>query len=282
MGVIDGHDMKALRSALRDALNADRPVVVHIQTVKGKGWAPAEEGGLEGMETWHAAKPGSIVDRRPAPKKTAKPPLTRSEMIEGRRADPCAARAQAVHGGLRRGPRSRRRARTSGSSGSPQRWRVEPASTSSAPSFPGSTTTSASPSRTRSCSPLGLALQGAKPVVAIYSTFLQRGFDEVDDHRDRHVRDHHVEQDRLHHREIMGVDGFDQQTANAVQPEEPSTTTVPASMPATIRPHIVTIGPSELRRTCRTTVLLWGDRSCGPPRRGRGSAARPSSAGSPG
>ncbi len=88
MGVIDGHDMKALRSALRDALNADRPVVVHIQTVKGKGWAPAEEGGLEGMETWHAAKPGSIVDRRPAPKKTAKPPLTRSEMIEGRRADP--------------------------------------------------------------------------------------------------------------------------------------------------------------------------------------------------
>ena len=89
MGVIDGHDMKALgRRPAGCAQDADWPVVVHIQTVKGKGWAPAEEGGLEGMETWHAAKPGWIVDRRPSPKKTAKPPLTRSEMIEGRRADP--------------------------------------------------------------------------------------------------------------------------------------------------------------------------------------------------
>src|ERR687897_1799723 len=66
MGVIDGHDVGALRRALADALKADRPVVVHIHTVKGKGFAPAEEGGLEGMEKWHAAKPGSIVDRMPA------------------------------------------------------------------------------------------------------------------------------------------------------------------------------------------------------------------------
>src|SRR4051794_25883496 len=68
MGPIDGHDMAALRLALTRALDADRPVVVHIQTVKGKGFEPAEEGGLEGMEKWHAAKPGSIVDRMPAPK----------------------------------------------------------------------------------------------------------------------------------------------------------------------------------------------------------------------
>src|SRR6476661_5935803 len=55
MGVIDGHDVAALRRALRNALKAQRPVVVHIHTVKGKGFAPAEEGGLEGMEKWHAA-----------------------------------------------------------------------------------------------------------------------------------------------------------------------------------------------------------------------------------
>src|SRR5256885_7779200 len=59
VGVIDGHDVKPLRRALRQALKAERPVVVHIKTVKGKGFAPAEEGGLEGMEKWHAAKPGS-------------------------------------------------------------------------------------------------------------------------------------------------------------------------------------------------------------------------------
>src|SRR3984893_3843851 len=42
MGVVDGHDVKALRVALREALAAERPVVVHIATVKGKGFAPAE------------------------------------------------------------------------------------------------------------------------------------------------------------------------------------------------------------------------------------------------
>src|SRR5918995_1073401 len=83
MGVIDGHDVAALRRALSQALEADRPVVVHIHTVKGKGFEPAEEGGLEGMEKWHAAKPGSIVDRRPAPKKEPKPvPVSESDSPE--------------------------------------------------------------------------------------------------------------------------------------------------------------------------------------------------------
>src|SRR5438132_12407478 len=66
MGAIDGHDVRALREALREALAAERPVVVHIATVKGKGFPPAEEGGLEGMEKWHAAKPKSIVNGLPA------------------------------------------------------------------------------------------------------------------------------------------------------------------------------------------------------------------------
>ena len=65
MGVVDGHDVRALREALREALAAERPVVVHIATVKGKGFAPAEDGGLEGMEKWHAAKPKSILNGSP-------------------------------------------------------------------------------------------------------------------------------------------------------------------------------------------------------------------------
>src|ERR1022692_1212059 len=65
MGVIDGHDVRALREALREALAAERPVVVHVATVKGKGFAPAEDGGLEGMEKWHAAKPKSILNGIP-------------------------------------------------------------------------------------------------------------------------------------------------------------------------------------------------------------------------
>src|ERR671916_536205 len=80
VGVIDGHDVGAVRKAVGDALDADRPVVVHVSTVKGKGFEPAEEGGLAGMEKWHAAKPNSIVGRRvaqppePTPKKKAAPP----------------------------------------------------------------------------------------------------------------------------------------------------------------------------------------------------------------
>ena len=92
MGVIDGHDVKALRRALNQALDANRPVVVHIKTVKGKGFAPAEEGGLEGMEKWHAAKPKSIENGRVA---TAKKPTAKA-----------AASPAAVHGGVR--PRARR------------------------------------------------------------------------------------------------------------------------------------------------------------------------------
>ena len=90
MGVIDGHDVRALRRALREALAAERPVVVHCATVKGKGFAPAEEGGLEGMEKWHAAKPKSIANGAPAPAKAAKPAARQ-------------ARAARLHPGVRRG-----------------------------------------------------------------------------------------------------------------------------------------------------------------------------------
>src|SRR5918993_2509356 len=65
-GVIDGHDVRSVRAALGAAFEAERPVVVHCATVKGKGFSPAEEGGLEGMEKWHAAKPNSIAKRMPA------------------------------------------------------------------------------------------------------------------------------------------------------------------------------------------------------------------------
>src|SRR5207248_9814425 len=87
IGVVDGHDVRAVRRALRDALVAERPVVVHCATVKGKGFAAAEEGGLEGMEKWHAAKPKSILNGAPAaavPKAAgAKPPVPQYTQVFG-------------------------------------------------------------------------------------------------------------------------------------------------------------------------------------------------------
>ena len=43
MGPIDGHDLRALRDAFRSAKTIKEPVLLHVRTVKGKGYAPAEK-----------------------------------------------------------------------------------------------------------------------------------------------------------------------------------------------------------------------------------------------
>src|SRR4051794_12816946 len=181
-GPIDGHDVPSLRRALRQALEADRPVVVHIQTVKGKGFEPAEDGGLAGMEKWHAAKPGSIADRREAPKKKeAKPiPVSESdspEKIEKLEKPPpkappqyTAVFAEALVDEARRDPRVIGiTAAMAGGTGLnklcealPDQYHDVGIAEQDAVLFAA-----------------GLAIQGAKPVCAIYSTFLQRAFDQL-------------------------------------------------------------------------------------------------------
>jgi 1-deoxy-D-xylulose-5-phosphate synthase len=42
VGPVDGHDIAALEPVLRDAAARDRPVVVHVLTHKGEGYLPAE------------------------------------------------------------------------------------------------------------------------------------------------------------------------------------------------------------------------------------------------
>ena len=158
MGVIDGHDVHALREALREAFEADRPVVVHIHTVKGKGFAPAEEGGLEGMEKWHAAKPNSIVNGRARAARPVGRCRSPTRRRRSRRSGWRSRRRPARRRSTRRSSPTRsspRRGATSAWSGSPRRWRGGPACRSSPTRCPSSTTTSASPSRTRCCWPRG-------------------------------------------------------------------------------------------------------------------------------
>ncbi len=166
MGVVDGHDVPHLREALREALAADRPVVVHIATVKGKGFAPAEDGGLEGMEKWHAAKPKSIANGAPAP--AAKPAI-------GAVSKPAPPQYTKVFGEalVRECERDERvlgitAAMNTGTGldilqkALPDRYFDVGIAEQQALLFAS-----------------GLALQGAKPVAAIYSTFLQRAFDQI-------------------------------------------------------------------------------------------------------
>ncbi len=184
MGVVDGHDVGALRSALTEAFEAERPVVVHVNTVKGKGFAPAEANGLASMEEWHAAKPNSIVNGLPTSKekpaekpvpvqetdspegieRLEKPPAPGSPpqytkvfadalVAEAERDDRVIGITAAMAGGTGLQKLADERPEQYYDVGIAEQNAILLAS--------------------------GLALQGAKPVAAIYSTFLQRAFDQI-------------------------------------------------------------------------------------------------------
>jgi 1-deoxy-D-xylulose-5-phosphate synthase len=162
MGVIDGHDVRAIRIALREALAAQRPVVIHCATVKGKGFAPAEDGGLEGMEEWHAAKPNSIANGAATPvtkpAKTGTPPqytkVFGEALVREARRDPrVLGITAAMNSGTGLNILQRELPEHYFDVGIAEQQAVLLAS--------------------------GLALQGCKPVCAIYSTFLQRGYDQI-------------------------------------------------------------------------------------------------------
>lgn len=54
--VKDGHDFEQLISAFKQVKDIDHPVVIHIHTIKGKGYAPAENN----KELWHWGMPFEI------------------------------------------------------------------------------------------------------------------------------------------------------------------------------------------------------------------------------
>ncbi|MGK2930891.1 MAG: 1-deoxy-D-xylulose-5-phosphate synthase [Acidimicrobiales bacterium] len=61
-GPFDGHDIEGLERALHDADLYDGPIVVHVLTQKGRGYAPAENDSIKNMhDTSPTAKPGSYT-----------------------------------------------------------------------------------------------------------------------------------------------------------------------------------------------------------------------------
>jgi 1-deoxy-D-xylulose-5-phosphate synthase len=180
MGVIDGHDVAALREALAEAFDADRPVVVHIHTVKGKGFAPAEEGGLESMEEWHAAKPKSIVDGRPAA--TPKPvPVTETDSPEGIEVleKPPAAGSPPQYTKVFAGAMVAEAEADERVIGITAAMAGGTGLQKLADEVPEQYYDVGIAEQNAVLLACGLALQGAKPVCAIYSTFLQRAFDQI-------------------------------------------------------------------------------------------------------
>jgi 1-deoxy-D-xylulose-5-phosphate synthase len=65
IGPIDGHNMHALLDALKVAKDYDRPIILHVSTQKGKGYAPAEAH----PEKWHGTPAFNVATGQPLVKK---------------------------------------------------------------------------------------------------------------------------------------------------------------------------------------------------------------------
>ncbi|MDH3301386.1 MAG: 1-deoxy-D-xylulose-5-phosphate synthase [Acidimicrobiia bacterium] len=61
MGPFDGHDIAEIEQALINAGEFSGPVVLHVQTQKGRGYGPAENDPIKNMHDIGAVKPGSYT-----------------------------------------------------------------------------------------------------------------------------------------------------------------------------------------------------------------------------
>lgn len=165
-GPVDGHDIATLVKTLRDIKDMTGPKILHVKTVKGKGFAPAEAD----PSTWHA--PGKFDPVTGERSDSAAPEAADNATGEPQKKP---ARFQNVFGEtLLELAREDRRivgitaAMLSGTSVSilkkaiPERVFDVGISEEHAVTFAG-----------------GLAREGLRPVVAIYSSFLQRAYDQI-------------------------------------------------------------------------------------------------------
>ncbi len=172
IGVVPGHNLRALDHTLRAALELDGPVLVHVRTRKGRGYRPAEtdQVGFHGaalppMTDAPLARtpvPGESVSddaTAPAAAATLHKPLNytahfAAELIAAARTD---RRIVAITAGMPTG---------TGLS------RFQAA-------FPDRFIDVGIAEQHALTLATGLAMGGQRPVVAIYSTFLQRAFDQT-------------------------------------------------------------------------------------------------------
>ena len=153
IGPVDGHDLKALRAALTVARDDKRSVVVHVVTQKGKGYAPAEAD----PTSWHGVGAFDVATGRPAGASAPRRGWSEAfgdALIERAAADD---RIVALTAGMKDG---------TGLAGFAQR-------------FPGRFFDVGISEGHMVAFAAGLAAGGMKPVVAVYSTFLQRAVDQV-------------------------------------------------------------------------------------------------------
>ncbi len=155
VGPIDGHDLEALVPILQNAREIrDRPVLVHVVTQKGKGYAPAESA----EDKLHAVARFDVVTGRQAkPAQPTPPSYTRvfadALIAQAERDSRIVAVTAAMPSGTGLDLFGKR--------------------------FPDRTFDVGIAEQHAVTFAAGLAADGMKPFAAIYSTFLQRGYDQV-------------------------------------------------------------------------------------------------------
>ena len=150
IGVVDGHDMHALRQSIRQAIDTRRPVVVHVKTIKGKGYEPAEAR----PDAFHGTGPfhiGNGASKAAAVGTTYTQAFGEALVRLGERDERIVAITAAMTQGTGLEAFERR---------FPDRFYDVGIAEEHAAVFAA-----------------GLAIGGMRPVVALYSTFLQRAFD---------------------------------------------------------------------------------------------------------
>jgi len=152
-GPIDGHDMPALLSTLKTLRASKGPKLLHVMTTKGKGYEPAEGDQIG----YHAVGPFD-PDKGLVAKTGAKKP-TYTDVFSDWLCDAAAAepRLYGITPAMREGSGLVRFSREY-----PQRYFDVAIAEQHAVTLAA-----------------GMATQGGKPVVAIYSTFLQRAYDQL-------------------------------------------------------------------------------------------------------
>jgi len=154
VGPIDGHDLNALVPVLKNAAEIkDRPVLVHVVTQKGKGYAPAEAAD----DKYHGVAKFDVITGQQAKAATNAPSYTKvfaQELIKrAERDDKIVAITAAMPSGTGLDLFAKRFPDRAFDVGIAEQHAVTFAA--------------------------GLAADGMKPFCAIYSTFLQRGYDQV-------------------------------------------------------------------------------------------------------
>ncbi len=153
IGPIDGHDIPTLVKTLENLRDLSGPQFLHIVTRKGKGYAPAEKDPI----AWHG--PGPFDAARGTIRKKAGGPPTYSKIFGDWLCDMAEQDPEII--------------------GITPAMREGSGLVEFARRFPDQYFDVAIAEQHAVTLGAGLACEGMKPVVAIYSTFLQRGYDQL-------------------------------------------------------------------------------------------------------